>query len=82
MINPQLNEHGGLQHLLTVEGLPRDILVHILDTANSFVGVTEREVKKLPLLRGNSNLGLHDVIQAKVHKELGWEFIPTVKELY
>ena len=39
-------------------------------------------LETLPLLRGNSNLGLHDVIQAKVHKELGWEFIPTVKELY
>jgi hypothetical protein len=24
--NPQLNQHGELQHLLTIEGLPRDIL--------------------------------------------------------
>ena len=50
--NPQLNEKGGLQHLLSIEGLPREHLVQILDTAESFAGVTEREVKKVPLLRG------------------------------
>ncbi len=58
MRNPQLNEKGGLQHLLTIEGLPREILTHILDTASSFVGVTEREVKKVPLLRGQSVFNL------------------------
>src|SRR6266853_4798435 len=52
MRNPQLNGDGSLQHLLTIEGLPREVLVHILDTAASFIGVTEREVKKVPLLRG------------------------------
>ena len=54
MRNPQLNDQGELQHLLTIEGLPREILTHILDTATSFVGVTAREVKKVPLLRGKS----------------------------
>src|SRR5216110_1152813 len=54
MRNPQLNVDGKLQHLLTIEGLPREVLVHILDTAASFIGVTEREVKKVPLLRGKS----------------------------
>jgi aspartate carbamoyltransferase catalytic subunit len=58
MRNPQLNERGELQHLLTIEGLPREIVVHILDTAASFVGVTEREVKKVPLLRGKSVFNL------------------------
>ena len=58
MRNPQLNAGGQLQHLLTIEGLPRDILTHILDTAASFIGVTEREVKKLPLLRGKSVFNL------------------------
>jgi hypothetical protein len=24
--NPQLNRHGELNHLLTIEGLPRDVL--------------------------------------------------------
>jgi aspartate carbamoyltransferase catalytic subunit len=54
MRNPQLNANGELTHLLTLEGLPREIIVSILDTAASFVGVTEREVKKVPLLRGKS----------------------------
>jgi len=56
--NPQLNEKGALQHLLTIEGLPREILIHILDTAASFINVTEREVKKVPLLRGKSVFNL------------------------
>jgi len=54
MNNPQLNSNGELQHLLSIEGLPRDILRHILDTSESFVGVAEREVKKVPLLRGKT----------------------------
>ncbi|MCX7140298.1 MAG: aspartate carbamoyltransferase catalytic subunit [Proteobacteria bacterium] len=58
MRNPQLNEKGELQHLLTIEGLPRETLTHILDTATSFVGVTAREVKKVPLLRGKSVFNL------------------------
>src|SRR5512140_687329 len=58
MRNPQLNDKGELQHLLTVEGLPRAILDQILDTATSFVGVTAREVKKVPLLRGKSVFNL------------------------
>jgi aspartate carbamoyltransferase catalytic subunit len=58
MRNPQLNARGELQHLLTIEGLPREILVHVLDTAKSFLGVTEREVKKVPLLRGKSVFNL------------------------
>ncbi|MEO8767448.1 MAG: aspartate carbamoyltransferase catalytic subunit [Nitrosospira sp.] len=56
--NPQLNENGELQHLLTTEGLPAPILRNILDTAESFIGVTERDVKKVPLLRGKSIFNL------------------------
>ena len=52
MHNPQLNRHGELTHLLSTEGLPKDILTHILDTAQTFVPLAEREVKKVPLLRG------------------------------
>ena len=58
MRNPQLNDDGELQHLLSIEGLPRETLIHILDTATSFVGVTAREVKKVPLLRGKSVFNL------------------------
>ena len=56
--NPQLNNRGGLQHLLSIEGLPREIVLQILDTAESFAGVTEREVKKVPILRGKSVFNL------------------------
>jgi len=56
--NPQLNKSGQLQHLLTTEGLPAPILLTILDTAESFVGVTERDVKKVPILRGKSVFNL------------------------
>ncbi|WP_341647043.1 aspartate carbamoyltransferase catalytic subunit [Thauera sp. SDU_THAU2] len=58
MRNPQLNKHGELQHLLTLDGLPRDIITAILDTAAPFTEVAEREVKKLPLLRGKSVFNL------------------------
>ncbi|WP_025870485.1 aspartate carbamoyltransferase catalytic subunit [Methylobacillus glycogenes] len=54
MHNPQLTKDGKLKHLLSTEGLPRAILNQILDTAESFVGVAEREVKKVPLLRGKT----------------------------
>ncbi len=54
MNNPQLNKNGELKHLLSIEGLPAAILRQILDTAESFVGVAEREVKKVPLLRGKT----------------------------
>jgi aspartate carbamoyltransferase catalytic subunit len=49
--NPQLDKKGQLHHLLTLEGLPAEILWQILDTAKSFVGT---KVKKVPLLRGKS----------------------------
>ena len=56
--NPQLNKNGELHHLLSVEGLPGEIVRQILDTAESFVGVTQREVKKVPLLRGKAIFNL------------------------
>jgi aspartate carbamoyltransferase catalytic subunit len=49
--NPQLDKKGQLHHLLTLEGLPAEILWQILDTAKTFVG---SKVKKVPLLRGKS----------------------------
>ncbi|MFT3802248.1 MAG: aspartate carbamoyltransferase catalytic subunit [Burkholderiaceae bacterium] len=56
--HPQLNANGDLRHLLTIEGLPRDLIHRILDTAESFLGVSEREFKKVPLLRGKSVFNL------------------------
>lgn len=58
MLNPQLNKHGELQHLLTTEGLPKGIITNILDVASSFVSISDREVKKVPLMRGKSVFNL------------------------
>jgi aspartate carbamoyltransferase catalytic subunit len=57
-VNPQLNRQGELIHLLTTEGLPRGIIQQILDTAGTFLSVNDREVKKVPLLRGKSVFNL------------------------
>jgi aspartate carbamoyltransferase catalytic subunit len=56
----QFNAAGELSHLLTLEGLPKEQILHILDTAKQFVSVTDpsREVKKVPLLRGKSVFNL------------------------
>jgi len=54
----QLTPEGKLKHLLTIEGLTPEVLLHILDTARSFVSVTEQEVKKVPLLRGKAIFNL------------------------
>ena len=56
--NPQLGRNGELVHLLTLEGLPADVITHILDTAEPFVSLGEREVKKVPLLRGKAVFNL------------------------
>ena len=56
--NPQLNKNGELIHLLSTEGLPRAVIEQILDTAGSFLSVNDREVKKVPLLRGKSVFNL------------------------
>ena len=56
--NPQLNKNGELIHLLSIEGLPQPVLNHILDTAGTFLSVNDREVKKVPLLRGKSVFNL------------------------
>ena len=52
--NVQVAPDGRLRHLLTTEGLPAELLRHILDTADQFVSVGEREVKKVPVLRGKT----------------------------
>src|SRR5471032_1830309 len=56
--NPQLDANGNLKHLLTTEGLPKRIIEQILETADQFVSVGDREVKKVPILRGKSIFNL------------------------
>ena len=56
--NPQLNKHGELIHLLSIEGLSSTLIHQILDTAGTFLSVNDRDVKKVPLLRGKSVFNL------------------------
>ncbi|WP_355660548.1 aspartate carbamoyltransferase catalytic subunit [Halomonas salifodinae] len=50
----QLGDDGRLRHFIDIEGLPKALLTEILDTADSFRGVQEAQVKKVPLLRGKT----------------------------
>ena len=50
----QLTEQGQLRHFLGIDGLSRELLTEILDTADSFLEVGERSIKKVPLLRGKT----------------------------
>src|SRR6187397_2141417 len=45
-------------HLLGLEGLKKDELLFLLDTAESFREISEREVKKVPTLRGKTVINL------------------------
>ena len=58
VINLQIRNDGRLRHFLSTEGLNRSLLTEILDTAESFAGVTEQSVKKVPLLRGKTIVNL------------------------
>ncbi|TDJ30325.1 MAG: aspartate carbamoyltransferase catalytic subunit [Gammaproteobacteria bacterium] len=50
----QLDANGKLLHFLSIEGLNQQILTEILDTAESFTSVTDRTIKKVPILRGKT----------------------------
>ena len=52
--NLQLDSRGRLQHFLSIEGLSKAHLEAIMERAESFSSVTERAVKKVPLLRGKT----------------------------
>jgi aspartate carbamoyltransferase catalytic subunit len=54
----QYDRNGRLRHFLTIEGLERDTLVHILDTAETFISFGKREIKKVPVLRGKTVVNL------------------------
>ena len=47
-----------MRHLLSIEDLDRPGIERILDRAKSFTEVSEREVKKVPALRGRRVLNL------------------------
>lgn len=52
--NIQLDANDNLLHFLSIEGLNEKILTEILDTAESFTSVADRQVKKVPILRGKT----------------------------
>jgi aspartate carbamoyltransferase catalytic subunit len=54
----QLTESGRLKHFLTISGLSKALLTEILDTADSLIEVGERQIKKVPLLRGKTVVNL------------------------
>ena len=54
----QLGADGRLRHLLTLEGLPAATIRSILDAAEPFASIGEREVKKVPLMRGKAVFNL------------------------
>jgi aspartate carbamoyltransferase catalytic subunit len=54
MNNIQLYDNGRLRHFIGIEGLPRHLLIDILDNAESFISVAKKQVKKAPLLRGKT----------------------------
>ncbi len=56
--NIQLDDNDRLKHFLSIEGLSRNLLDDILTSAESFTGVGERAVKKVPLLRGKTIVNL------------------------
>ena len=52
--NLQLDDNNKLRHFLSIEGLSREHLIRILDTAESFLNISDRSVKKVPALRGKA----------------------------
>ncbi len=56
--NLQLNNDGKLKHFLTIDGLSRELLIEILDTAESFAAISGNQIKKVPLLRGKTIVNL------------------------
>ena len=68
----QVGKDGRLRHLLTLEGLSRDMIHQILDNAASCLNVSNREIKKVPLLRGRSvfNLFFEDSTRTRTTFEI------------
>ena len=52
--NFQVSQNGKLKHLLSTDGLSREIIIEIFDIAESFLKISSRDVKKVPLLRGKT----------------------------
>src|SRR5260370_38427836 len=47
-----------LKHLLGIRELSADQITHLLDTAETFLDISKREIKKVPALRGRTIINL------------------------
>ncbi len=54
----QIAPDGRLRHCLTTEGMGGERITEILDLAESFAGVNNKVIKKVPLLRGHTVVNL------------------------
>ncbi|MBH9313193.1 aspartate carbamoyltransferase catalytic subunit [Pseudomonas aeruginosa] len=75
----QLNDQGQLRHFISLDGLPRELLTEILDTADSFLEVGARAVKKVPLLRGKTvcNVFFENSTRTRTTFELAAQRLPA-----
>jgi aspartate carbamoyltransferase catalytic subunit len=64
----QLNQQGNLKHFLTIEGLSKESLTKILDTAQSFLDDNNNLINR-PLLEGLTvmNLFLKTLLELALH---------------
>ena len=56
--NVQFDADGQLRHLLTIDGLEAETIIEILDTAESFISIGQRHIRKVPLLHGRTVVNL------------------------
>ena len=54
----QFDADGQLRHLLTIDGLNAETIIEILDTAESFISIGQRHIRKVPLLHGRTVVNL------------------------
>lgn len=54
MSDIQISEKGNFQHLLSIEGMSKELIIKIFDIAETFLKIGKNDVKKLPLLRGKT----------------------------
>ena len=54
----QFDADGQLRHLLTIDGLNAETIIEILDTAESFISISQRHIRKVPLLHGRTVVNL------------------------
>ena len=54
----QFDTDGQLRHLLTIDGLKAETIIEILDTAESFISIGQRHIRKVPLLHGRTVVNL------------------------